>query len=206
MDREQLCKGIKLLLKVVYTEWERQVPTFVSKEVSSGWVWGVCRNQMWKVLQRDEASGEAGNFGSDSKESACNAGDPGSIPGLRRSPGEGNGNPLQYPCLENPMDRRAWWATVHGVAKRHNWVTNGFNFWVDEWHHFLEYQLSSSMQDSLASQKIMGCEKWLTLIPMKEDKRRKQMLLCTSSGFWRFQEWEWLVNVEEKWWIKLKGL
>ena len=45
---------------------------------------------------------------SDGKESACNAGDPGSIPGLGRSPGEGNGNPLQYYCLENPMDRGAW--------------------------------------------------------------------------------------------------
>ena len=51
------------------------------------------------------------------KETACNAGDLGSIPGLGRSPGEGNGNPLQYSCLENPMDRGAWWATVHGVAK-----------------------------------------------------------------------------------------
>ena len=51
------------------------------------------------------------------KESACNAGDPGSIPGLGRSPGEGNGNPLQYSCLENPMDRGAWRATVHGVAE-----------------------------------------------------------------------------------------
>ena len=50
------------------------------------------------------------------KESACNAGDPGSIPGLGRSPGEGNGNPLQYSCLGNPMDR-AWQATVHGVPK-----------------------------------------------------------------------------------------
>ena len=47
----------------------------------------------------------------------CNAGDLGSIPGSGRSPGEGNGNPLQYSCLENPMDRGAWWATVHGVAK-----------------------------------------------------------------------------------------
>ena len=49
--------------------------------------------------------------------SACNAGDVGSIPGLGRSPGEGNGNPLQHSCLENPMDGGAWWATVHGVAK-----------------------------------------------------------------------------------------
>ena len=52
-----------------------------------------------------------------SKESAYSAGDLGSIPGLRRSPGEGNGNPLQYPCLENLMDRQAWWAAVHVVAK-----------------------------------------------------------------------------------------
>ena len=53
----------------------------------------------------------------DGKASAYDAGDPGSIPGLGRSPGEGNGNPLQYSWLENPMDRGAWWATVHGVAK-----------------------------------------------------------------------------------------
>ena len=56
--------------------------------------------------------------GSDGKESAaCNAEDLGSIPGLGRSPGEGNRYPLQYSCLENPMDRGAWRATVHGVAK-----------------------------------------------------------------------------------------
>ena len=54
--------------------------------------------------------------GSDGKESACNAGDPGLIPGLGRSPEEEKGYPLQYSCLENPMDR-AWWATAHGVAK-----------------------------------------------------------------------------------------
>ena len=52
-----------------------------------------------------------------SKESACNAGDPGSIPGSGRSPGEGNVNPLQYSCLENPMDKGAWQAIVHGVAR-----------------------------------------------------------------------------------------
>ena len=55
--------------------------------------------------------------GSDGKESACNAGDLGSIPGLGRSPGEGKGNPPQYSCLENSMDRGSWQATVHGVAK-----------------------------------------------------------------------------------------
>ena len=51
------------------------------------------------------------------KESACSTGDLGLTPGLGRSPGEGNGYPLQYFCLENPMDRGAWWAIVHGVAK-----------------------------------------------------------------------------------------
>ena len=51
------------------------------------------------------------------KASACNAGDVGSIPGSGRSPGEGNGNPLQYSCLENPMDRRAWGTTVHRVVR-----------------------------------------------------------------------------------------
>jgi len=51
------------------------------------------------------------------KESACSAGDRGSIPGLGRSPGGRNGKPLQYPCLENPIDRGPWWAAVHGVTK-----------------------------------------------------------------------------------------
>ena len=52
------------------------------------------------------------------QEMPASAGDAGSIPGLGRCPGEGNGNPFQYLCLGNSMDRGAWWATVHGVAKR----------------------------------------------------------------------------------------
>ena len=58
------------------------------------------------------------------KESACNAGDLGSIPGSGRFPGEGNGNPFQYSGLENPMDRGAGWATVHGVAKSPTQLSN----------------------------------------------------------------------------------
>ena len=54
--------------------------------------------------------------GSDSKETPCNAGNPSSIPGLGKSPQEGNGSPPQYSCLENPLDRGAWWAAVHGVG------------------------------------------------------------------------------------------
>ena len=61
---------------------------------------------------------------SDGKDSACNAGDPGLIPGSERSPGEGNDCPLQYSCLENPVDRGAWWATVHGVTKSRTWLSH----------------------------------------------------------------------------------
>ena len=68
-----------------------------------------------RVLKSDPFGPNHG--GLDGKESACNAGDLGSIPGSERSPGEGNGYPLQYSCLENPMDRGAWWATVHEVTK-----------------------------------------------------------------------------------------
>ena len=74
--------------------------------------------------------------GSDNKESAYSVGDPGSIPGSGTSPGEGHGNPLQYSCLEDSMDRGAW--LVHGVTTvRHNWVTNTFTFSrkaVSVWH------------------------------------------------------------------------
>ena len=65
--------------------------------------------------------------GSEVKVSASNVGDPGSISGSGRSPGEGNGNPLQYSCLENPMDGGAWWAIVHGVTKRCNFHFHGPN-------------------------------------------------------------------------------
>ena len=62
--------------------------------------------------------------GSDGKESACKARDLGSTSRSVRSPGEGHGNPLQYPCLENPMDRGSWWAAVHGVAKSQTWLSD----------------------------------------------------------------------------------
>jgi len=62
--------------------------------------------------------------GSDGKEAACNAGDLGLIPGSGKSPREGNGNPLQYSCLGNPMDRGAWWAAVHGVTKSQTPLSN----------------------------------------------------------------------------------
>ena len=93
-------------------------------------IWGSClyclntATGSAPLLPREEAHSLGGFYwclfsyhGFPCKESACNVGDVGSIPALGRSPGEGNGNPSQYSCLENPMDRGAWWATVHGVVK-----------------------------------------------------------------------------------------
>ena len=73
--------------------------------------------QNYKIAQNQRQT-----HGSESKESTCNAGDTGnsgSTPGSRRSPGGGNGNPLQYTCLKNPMDSGAWWATVQRVVWQH---------------------------------------------------------------------------------------
>ena len=66
--------------------------------------------------------------GLDDKESSCNAGDPGSTPGLGRSPGKGNVYPLQHSCLVNSMNRGAWWATVHGVSKSRTLLINTFTW------------------------------------------------------------------------------
>ena len=82
-------------------------------------LWSRARKKNPKRLDRRDSLIAVG------KESAHHAGDPGSIPGSGRSPGEGNGKPLQYSCLENPQDRGAWQATVHGVARvGHNLATN----------------------------------------------------------------------------------
>ena len=89
---------------------------------------------------------------SDGKESSHNGGDSGSIPGLGRSPGEGNGYTLQYSCLENFMDRGAWWAVVHGVTKSQIQVRNfHFHFWlkacsvVNYWIFDLEHSMAITL-------------------------------------------------------------
>ena len=71
--------------------------------------------------------------GSDGKESTCYTGDLGSIPGLGRSLGEGKGNPIQYSCLEKPVNRGAWWATVHGVIKSWTWLRNWHFISTKKW-------------------------------------------------------------------------
>ena len=72
-------------------------------------------NYLWRELESEFSGGFPG--GSDGKESTCNAGEASLIPGLGRSPGGGNGNPFQYFCLGNPMNRGVLWAIIHGVAK-----------------------------------------------------------------------------------------
>ena len=84
------------------------------------WSWAtLCCRDKWAPPQMWRFPG-----GSDSKESVCSVGDPGLIPGSGRSLGEGNDNPLQYSCLENPMDSGALWATVHGVPKSWTWLSD----------------------------------------------------------------------------------
>ena len=89
--------------------------------------------------------------GSDGKESAYNVGDPGSIPGLERPPGEGNGNPLQYSCLENPIGRGAWSAAVHGVAKSQTRLSD-FTFTV----HLQELEKEMATHSSVLAWRIPG--------------------------------------------------
>ena len=91
--------------------------------------------------------------GSECKESACNAGDGGSIPGSGRSPAGGHGNPLQYSCLESPMDRGAWRATVHRVAKSQTGLSDFHGMgglFEGEWLSCFAIHLKSSQHCELA--------------------------------------------------------
>ena len=85
--------------------------------------------------------------GSDGKESACNSGDPGSISGSGRSPGEGDGDPLHYSCLMNPMDRGTWQTIVHGVTKSQTQLSN--------WTHTIECKLIISNDNVLEFHKYI---------------------------------------------------
>ena len=75
------------------------------------------KNKRNSVVNENQTFNIGASGGSDGKESACSAGDSGLIPGSGRSPGGGHDNPLQSPCPENPTDRGAWWAVVHGVTE-----------------------------------------------------------------------------------------
>ena len=101
--------------------------------------------------------------GSDSRDSACNAGDLGSIPGSWRCPGGGHGNPLQSSCLENPMDRGVWWVAVHRVAKSQSWL---------KW-------LSTHMG-------LLGKSRTLTILRLSSNEPETNLWFC-SAMFFSFQ-------------------
>ena len=117
-------------------------------------------------------------LGSDGKELAWNAGDPGSIPGSERSPEEGNGNPLQYSCLENPMDRGAWQITVRGVVKdTTEWLYffNYFRPWIFVLLHFsvmavlLSQRYNKELRYLDLSQRSFCCVLCIEVIANKEE-------------------------------------
>ena len=93
----------------------------------------------------------------DSKESVCSAGDAGSIPVSERSPGERNGNPFQYPCLENSMDEGAWQATVHGVTKSLTRLSN-FSFRIREGSTLVQAALQAALLLGASSARSKGYE------------------------------------------------
>ena len=98
--------------------------TQVSKGREAETSWGI-GGQAWELFKDQEWTSLVAQWLIlHLSESACNVGHPSSIPGSGRSAGEGNGHPLQYSCLENSMDRGAWWATVHGVTKSQTRLNN----------------------------------------------------------------------------------
>ena len=127
--------------------------------------------------------------GSDSKASAYNAGDPGSIPASGRSPGEGNGNPFQYSCLENPKDGGAWWAAVHGLTKSQTRLSDFtftfkslvqfFGIFVYLWPFILF--LSSHLIGPWTLPKI--CQQLLRWVPPQRPVGASPQSLCLPSPF-----------------------
>ena len=159
------------------------------------------KRQQWKIYTRLQGT-EGFPGGSDGKESTRSAADPTSIPGLGRSSGEGNGNPLQYSCLENPRDRGAWQATVCGVAKRWTWFAH-----TNKRQKFDRGQQKASEQearvDAMKKKKVSKAVSFsITLSPSGRTsfvfKRREPregnwasiiFILCKPWGFPEFNDW-----------------
>ena len=121
--------------------------------------------------------------GSDGKEPACNSGDLALIPGWGRTPGEENGNPLQYSCLENSMERGAWWATVHGITQSgHDWVTNIFTF-------ILMRERKEQWPTSQRLLKLFSCDiHYFNTQALGQSKSRGQA--CSQEDKWGLLPWE----------------
>ena len=120
--------------------------------------------------------------GSDGKESACNTGDPGSVPGLGRSLGAGNGNPLQYFCLENPMDRGDWRATVHGVAE--SWMWLSIHTHTHTHTHTHKHTVIRQETSSLEILMVLG-------LCCLQDTRRMLLLNCATHAAWDKHRQKW---------------
>ena len=119
--------------------------------------------------------------GSAGKASARNAGNPGSIPGSRRSPGEGNGDPLRYSCLDNPTDGGAWWATVHGVVKSRTRLSD-FTFTF----HFHALEKEMATHSSVLAWRIPGSgEPDGPFYGVAQSQTRLKRLSSSSSRHWR---------------------
>ena len=146
---------------------------------------------------------------SDGKESTYNVGDLGSIPGSGRSPGEWNGNPLQYSCLENPMDRGAWQATVHGIAKSWTWLsihththTNTYNI------KFIILIISKCISSVVSNALLISCYQQhylslaLCIIPNWNSVPTEQYLLIPSHGcMFYFYDFVWLYALPLWFWL-----
>ena len=126
LETEMSTQSSILAWRIPWTEEPGELQSMGSQRVRHDWVTELTElyyrikkvnSVLWILPQLKNEWTHSRSEGSEVKASACNVGDVGSIPRSGRSPGEGNGNPLQYSCLENPMDRGAWWATVHSVAK-----------------------------------------------------------------------------------------
>ena len=128
---------------------------------------------------------ESSPGGSVGKESACNVGDAGSIPGSGRSPGGGLGNSLQYSCLENLMVRGAWWATVPWVSKSPTWLKRLSNYILHEYNH-----MNSRKGKTMETEKISGCQgwagrkEWTDRTDRAQRNFRAMKLLCTILQWW----------------------
>ena len=138
------------------------------------------------------------------KESTCNAGDMSLIPGSGRFPGEGNGNPLQYFCLENPMDGEAWWATVHGVAKSRTWLHFHFHAQYTgkshkKVHAALEFftlsRWRTSRKINLHNKQNFKKYIYLYILPREKDHHSEGIYIKSKGFFW------WWASRKEKDWI-----
>ena len=155
------------------------------------------------------------------KNPPANTGDWGSIPESGRSPGGGNGSPLQYSCLENPTDRRAWWATVHEVAKRQTWLTEYIQFitifetflsnWSLSWTHklfILEY-LPPTTTTAAAAAAAAAAAKSLQSCPTLCDPRGGSLPGSPVPGILQARTLEWVAisfSNAWKWRMKVKLL